>query len=319
MDAFEMIPIVIAVAVMAFGGCNGYARGKAYAEKRMRDSLVWKENEQRKAKAKDEVECYRVDADEDFRRKSVAIDSDFAQWLRTTASDNERARSEMEFRLAKLREEYDRLVVWTPRSADSLAGSTVSESDLARSRKKFDEWIKREKKKEYLSVLDAEERVRSLRERIGQMERLATAKRAAPKDEPGYKEATERLAVAEKSVRQQRTALEDEFVNGEVTVLLAQVRTKVDGSESVPGLAARLNEIDEQAEEVIAQTKRHLKTPEEIAAEEEPSLSETIATGVRDGASKVRDGAVKGWNAAKGLFSREKTTAEPASVEQCGQ
>lgn len=312
-----MIPIVIAVALMAFGGCNGYARGKSFAEKRMRDSLVWKENEQRKAEAKDEVDRYRVDADEDFRRKSVAIDSDLAQWLRTTASDNERARSEMEFRLAKLREEYDKLVVWTPRSADSLAGSTVSDSNLARFRKKFDEWLKRDKNDEYLSVLDAEERVRSLRERIGQLERDATAKRSAPKKEPAYKEITERLAAAEKSVRQQRTTLEDEFVNGEVAALLAQVRTKVDGSESVLGLAARLNEIDELAEEVISQTKRHLKTPEEIAAEEEPSLSETIATGVRDGASKVRDGAVKGWNAAKGLFSREKTNADSSSVEQC--
>lgn len=306
-DWLGLVPILVVVALAATGGVYGHVRGKSFAESRARSSLAWQEYAERKNAVEEEFSAFQNESEAAFRRDSEAMDAETESQRRRFAQEAEQAQAKRDAVLSALRRRRDACVAARSTDKTPLAVSVESSDDI---RRRFDNWCQKEKQDDWQALFDAEEQAKIFRDRITQLEAQASAKGTKPKDELGWSIAKERLAAVEKVAKERRASLEEEFVKTESAAILFRVRTQLLGDESAPGLSARIKELDEMALNVIAAAKDHMLTPEERAAAEAPSLAERAGEGVKKVAERtgkgVRKGVSKGWNTAKGLFSRDK-------------
>lgn len=298
----DALPIIVAVALAAAVGYWGHTKGRSFAESRARSSLAWQEYQNRKIAAEREFSVFREESNSAFRRDAAAIDAELEALRRTIVQTAAKSQADRNAVLSGLRSRRDALATDVPASTASGASPTASADTI---RRKLDDWSRREMPDEWQKIFDAEEQTKTFRNRLAQLETQAAAKGTKPKNEPGWSVAKDRLDALETIVKKGRAVLEDEFVKAESSNILSRVRMQVEGCQSERGLSARIRALDEKALDVIADTKDRMKTPEERAAADAPSLAE------RAGAS-IKEGVSKSWKAAKGLFSSDKASEPEA-------
>ena len=270
MDDLSRIATVTAIAVAVgatIGGMKGWDVGSSAAEKRIEESPLKRELLERRAAAEEEIETHRHSATADCERTLRKLESDFTAWRNLEETRLSQRRLAGESELSSLKRKRDNLRVWTTASDDSTDRNSVTESDVRTVRDRFKKWLLEERAEE-AAVIDENETIASkCAEVLAKMERTATAKGTKAKDESGWTEVKNRMETADATIRKKREKLEEEFIKLETGKCLDQAKGLLEGTDDEPGIAARLKALRENAEDLLAELDRHLKTDEERAAE----------------------------------------------------
>ncbi len=244
---------MLALIIGPIGGCSGYEKGKEIGEKRTHSEM---------AKINEKIRELNNKISEHIRAGELGMQpgldakmAEFQEWKRQQGNLDSAEAAKRQKHLTELRDKLKTLPIEAPGSFFRGTEKPATEADV---RKRFEQWAKREYKKEWRELTNLEDEARKYQKSLEGMKTKASKLGTRAQDQPGYSFTAGKFANVEAATHQRRAFLEKQYVATFVADVISETRGQLSGTTSTKSIPSRISSLKDGVRDRLEDVKSHL-------------------------------------------------------------